>query len=62
MNWHINSLTETANIINNTVNPTEFFEGYDKMYYLLGKLESIPDIEYSQQPPDEVRIGYISKI
>lgn len=57
----INSLTETADIINNTVNPTEFFEGYDKMYYLLGKLESIPDIEYSQQPPDEVRRELMGK-
>lgn len=51
----INSLSETADIVNHTVNPLEFFEGYDKMYYLVNKLESVPDIKYSQQPPNEIR-------
>lgn len=51
----INSIAETASVVNSTVNPLEFFEGYDKMYYLVEKLELIPDIEYSQQPPNEIR-------
>lgn len=52
----VNSLSETAGIVNSTVNPEEFFSGYDKMYYLVNKLESVPDIEYTQQPPNEIRI------
>lgn len=52
----LNSIKETADIVNNTVNPMEFFDGYDKMHYLINRLESIPDIEYSQQPPNEIRI------
>lgn len=51
----INVLAETAKIVNNTVNPMEFFDGYEKMYYLVDKLESVPNIEYSQQPPNEIR-------
>ena len=52
----INSIKETANIVNNTVSPMEFFDGYEKLYYLVSKLESVPDIEYTQQSPDEIRI------
>lgn len=52
----INALSETAEIVNTTVSPMEFFDGYDKLYYLVNKLESVPDIEYTQQPPNEIRI------
>lgn len=52
----INSISKIANIVNATANPAEFFDGYEKMYYLVDKLESVPDIEYSQQPPNEIRI------
>lgn len=51
----INTLSETADIVNSTVNPLEFFDGYEKMYYLVDKLETVPDIKYSQQPPNEIR-------
>lgn len=52
----VNALSEIAEIVNTTVNPAEFFDGYEKMYYLVNKLESVPDIQYSQQPPEEIRI------
>lgn len=60
-NWEsvqsiINSIKEAADIVNHTVSPMEFFDGYDKMYYLVDKLESVPDISYSQQPPNKIRI------
>lgn len=51
----INALSETAKTVNNTVSPTEFFDSYDKMYYLVNKLEAVPNIDYSQQPPNEIR-------
>lgn len=52
----INSIKETADIVNNTVSPMEFFDGYDKLYYLVNKLESVPDVMYTQQPPEEIRM------
>lgn len=51
----INSIKKTAEIINNTSNPSEFFEEYGNIYYLVDRLESIPNIEYSAQPPNEIR-------